>query len=236
MVGGRDFSESAFNRSVNAKRQPGSAFKPIVYALAIARGFTQASQILDAPVVYKGGDNHADWRPENYTKQYQGEMTLRYALAHSKNIPAVRLAERLGPSAVVQFAHRLGIDSHLSPNLSIALGATNTTLMELTAAYAVFPKGGNHIAPYGITEIIDRDGVLRWQATPAMQPAITETQAAIMVDMLQGVVQQGTGRRARVLSIPVAGKTGTTDEFRDALFVGFSPTVATGVWVGMDDF
>ncbi|MGD8703696.1 MAG: penicillin-binding protein 1A [Desulfosarcina sp.] len=236
MVGGKDFSKSAFNRSVDAKRQPGSAFKPIVYALAIARGFTQASLVLDAPVVYKGGDNHGDWRPENYGKQYQGEMTLRYALAHSKNIPAVRLAERLGPSAVVQFAHRLGIDSPLSPNLSIALGATNTTLMELTAAYAVFPKGGNHIVPFGITEVIDRDGVRRWQAKPAMRPAITETQAAIMVDMLQGVVQQGTGRRARVLGIPVAGKTGTTDEFRDALFVGFSPAVATGVWVGMDDF
>jgi penicillin-binding protein 1A len=235
MVGGRDFTTSAFNRSVNAQRQPGSAFKPIVYALAIARGFTQASLVLDAPVVYKGGDKNEDWRPENYSKHYQGEMTLRYALAHSKNIPAVRLAERLGPPAVVQFAHKMGIDSPLSPNLSIALGATNTTLLELTAAYAVFPNGGNHITPFGITEILGRDDGLRWRAKPVIRPVITATQAAIMVDMLQGVIKEGTGRRARSLNMPVAGKTGTTDDFKDALFVGFSPAVATGVWVGMDD-
>jgi penicillin-binding protein 1A len=147
----------------------------------------------------------------------------------------VRLAERLGPPAVVQFAHKMGIDSPLSPNLSIALGATNTTLLELTAAYAVFPNGGNHITPFGITEILGRDDGLRWQAKPVIRPAITATQAAIMVDMLQGVIKEGTGRRARALNMPVAGKTGTTNDFKDALFVGFSPAVATGVWVGMDD-
>jgi penicillin-binding protein 1A len=236
MVGGRDFSESAFNRATNARRQPGSAFKPIVYALAIARGFSQADLILDAPVVFKGAANAEDWRPENYSKRYQGEMTLRYALAHSKNIPAVRLAERLGPSDVVQFAHKLGIASPLSPNLAIALGATNTTLLELTAAYAVFPKGGNHIEPFGVTEILDRSNQIRWQVKPAIRPIINERQAAIMVDMLQGVVQEGTGRRATQLELAVGGKTGTTNDFRDALFVGFSPSVCTGVWVGRDDF
>jgi penicillin-binding protein 1A len=235
MVGGRDFSKSAFNRATDARRQPGSAFKPIVYALAIARGFTQASLVLDAPVVFRGGMNKGDWQPENFSKRYQGEMTLRKALTHSKNIPAVRLVERLGPSSVVQFAHRLGIDSALSPNLSIALGATNTTLLELTAAFAVFPNGGNHIQPFGVTEILDRDDGLRWRARPAIRPVMTEPQAAIMVDMLQGVVQEGTGKQARRLGMPVAGKTGTTNDYRDALFAGFSPSVAAGVWVGMDD-
>ena len=146
MVGGRDFSQSEFNRATDARRQPGSAFKPVVYALAITRGFTQASLVLDAPVVFKGGADNTDWQPENFSNLYQGEMTLRRALTHSKNIPAVRLAERLGPSSVVQFAHRLGIDSPLSPNLSIALGATNTTLLELTSAFAVFPNGGGLIS------------------------------------------------------------------------------------------
>lgn len=236
MVGGRNFSVSAFNRATDARRQPGSAFKPIIYALAIARGFTQASLVLDAPVAFKGGGKNPDWQPENFSPPYQGEMTLRQALTHSKNIPAVRLAERLGPSAVVQFANQLGIESPLSPNLSIALGAVDTNLLELTAAYAVFPNGGNHIAPFGVTEILDRDNILRWRARPAVRQVMVETQAAIMVDMLQGVVQEGTGKPARRLSMPVAGKTGTTNDFRDALFVGFSPAVATGVWVGMDDF
>jgi penicillin-binding protein 1A len=235
MVGGRHFSESAFNRATDARRQPGSVFKPIIYALAIVRGFNQASLVLDAPIVFKGGNNNEDWQPENFSKQYQGEMTLRQALTHSKNIPAVRLVEKLGPSAVVQFAHKLGIDSPLSPNLSIALGATTSTLLEITAAFAVFPNGGNHISPFGVTEILDRDNALLWRARPAIRPVITETEAAIMVDMLQGVVEEGTGQQARRLNLPLAGKTGTTNDFKDALFVGFSPAVAAGVWVGMDD-
>ncbi len=235
MVGGRHFSESAFNRAADARRQPGSVFKPVIYALAIARGFTQASLVLDAPVVFKGGNKGEDWLPENFSKQYQGEMTLRRALTHSKNIPAVRLLERLGPSAAVQFAHKLGIDSPLSPDLSIALGATSSTLLEITAAFAVFPNGGNHISPHGVTEIIDRENVSLWRARPAIRPVMTGAEAAIMVDMLQGVVEEGTGKQARRLNLPVAGKTGTTNDFKDALFVGFSPAVAAGVWVGMDD-
>ncbi|WP_319408271.1 penicillin-binding protein 1A [uncultured Desulfosarcina sp.] len=235
MVGGRHFPESAFNRAADARRQPGSAFKPIIYALAIAHGFTQASLVLDAPVVFKGGNNNEDWQPENFSKRYQGEMTLRQALALSQNIPAVRLVERLGPSAVVQFAHKLGIDSPLSPDLSIALGTATTTLLELTSAFAVFPNGGNHIPPFGVTEILDRNHAPLWRASPVIRSVMTETEAAIMVDMLQGVVEEGTGKQARQLNMPVAGKTGTTNDFKDALFVGFSPAVAAGVWVGMDD-
>jgi penicillin-binding protein 1A len=235
MVGGRDFSESAFNRATDARRQAGSAFKPIIYALAITHGLTQASLILDAPVVFKNGSDGHDWQPENFSKRYQGEMTLRYALANSKNIPAVRLVERLGPSTVVQFAHQLGIGSPLSPNLSIALGTGNTTLLEITAALAVFPNGGNQIPPFGVSEILDRDNTVRWRVKPSIRPVLTESQAAIMVDMLEGVVKEGTAQEARRLGFPVAGKTGTTNDYRDALFVGFSPSVAAGVWVGMDD-
>lgn len=235
MVGGRDFSESPFNRAVDARRQPGSAFKPIVYALAIARGFTQASPVLDAPVVFKGAADNRDWQPENYSGHYLGEMTLRRALALSKNIPAVRLAERLGPSDLVQFAHKMGIQSPLSPNLSLALGTAGINLLELTAAMSVFPQGGNHIVPFGVAEILDREGEVIWRARPVVRPALTAVQAAIMVDMLQGVVREGTGKRARRLNMPVAGKTGTTNDFKDALFVGFSPSTACGVWVGMDD-
>ncbi len=236
MVGGRDFADSAFDRAARARRQPGSAFKPVVYALAVARGFTQASLLLDAPVVFRDGSRGGEWRPENFSKRYQGEVSLRYALTHSENIPAVRLMETLGPTAVVQFARRLGIDSPLSPNLSLALGSDAVSLMELTAAYAVFPNGGNHVAPFGVAEVRDRDDALLWRMRPAVRPVLTAAQAAVMVDMLHGVVEEGTGRRARRLGMPLAGKTGTTDDYRDALFVGFSPTVTAGVWVGMDDF
>jgi penicillin-binding protein 1A len=235
MVGGRNFSASEFNRAVDARRQPGSVFKPIIYALAIVRGFTQASLIRDAPIVFKGGKNNQDWQPENFSKQYLGEITLRHALTHSKNIPAVRLAERLGPPAVVQFAHKLGINSPLIPNLAIALGATNSTLLEITAAFSVFANSGNHITPFGITEILDRDNRLLWRARPAIRHVMAATEAAIVVDMLQGVVEEGTGKQAQRLNLPLAGKTGTTNDFKDALFVGFSPAVAAGVWVGMDD-
>ncbi len=236
LVGGRNFSESAFNRATNARRQPGSAFKPIVYALAIARGFDQASLILDAPVIFKGSSDGEDWRPDNFSTRYEGEMTLRYALANSKNIPAVRLVERLGPSAVVQFAHQMGIEAPISPNLSIALGTSATTLLELTAAYGIFPNAGNFIAPFGVSEILDRDQTSRWRIKPSIRPVMTEPKAAIMVDMLRGVIQEGTGQLARRLNRPLAGKTGTTNEYRDALFVGFSPSIVAGVWVGMDDF
>jgi len=235
MVGGDDFSKSAFNRATDARRQPGSAFKPVIYALAVSRGYTQATLVLDAPVAFTSGNMKKDWQPENFSKTYQGAITLRQALTHSENIPAVRLTEQLGPSAVVQFAHKLGIDSPLGPNLSIALGTAGTNLLELTGAYAVFATGGNRIAPFGVTEIIDRHGVLCWQAKPSVRPVMSNSQAAIVVDMLQGVIQEGTGKGAKQLKFPVAGKTGTTNDYRDALFIGFSPVFVAGVWVGMDD-
>jgi penicillin-binding protein 1A len=234
MVGGKDFSTSPYNRATAALRQPGSAFKPVIYAYAIEQGFPQNKLILDAPVVFKGGKNGKDWEPQNFSKKFQGEMTLRKALTHSKNIPAVRLIEMLGPAPVAQFGYALGIESKLAPTLSLALGTSEVTLMDLTAAYAVFPNGGQWIKPQAVMEIIDHRGRVIWRAKPHKKVAMSRSGAAVMTDMLTGVIQEGTAKKARALGRPLGGKTGTTNEFKDALFIGFSPTIAAGVWVGQD--
>jgi penicillin-binding protein 1A len=202
MVGGKDFKNSPFNRSTAALRQPGSAFKPVIYAYAIEQGFPQNKLILDAPVVFKGAKKGKDWKPQNFTKKFEGEMTLRKALTLSKNIPVVRLIEMLGPAPIAQFGYSLGIESTLSPNLALALGSSEVTLMDLTAAYAVFPNGGQWIKPFAVMEVIDHRGRVIWRAKP---------------------------RKKAVMS-----RSGTTNEFKDALFIGFSPSITTGVWVGQD--
>ena len=234
MIGGKDFYKSPFNRAVAARRQPGSAFKPIVYAHAIERGFPQNMIILDAPVAFKGGKNGEDWRPENFSGDYKGEMTLRKALSISENIPAVRLIEMLGPSSVVEFGYTLGINSTLAPNLSLALGTSEVTLIDMTSAYAVFPNRGKRIKPFGVMEVIDHSGRIVWRVKPKKRVAMSRAGAAIMTNMLEGVVKEGTGKKARVIKRPIAGKTGTTNKYKDALFIGFSPSIATGVWVGQD--
>ena len=236
MIGGKDFYKSPYNRATIAKRQPGSAFKPIVYAHAIEKGFTQSMKILDAPVVFRGGKNGEDWKPENFSRNYQGEITLRKAFALSKNIPAIRLIEMLGPSSVVQFGYKLGIESTLSPNLSLVLGTSEVTLLELTSAYTIFPNMGKSIKPYGVMEVVDHNGRIVWRAKPKKRLVMSRTNAAIMTDMLMAVVKEGTGKKASIIKRSVAGKTGTTDKCKDALFVGFSPSIATGVWVGRDKF
>ncbi len=234
MVGGRDFGASTFNRATQAQRQPGSAFKPLVYAYAIEHGFSQNQMLLDSPVVFKGASRGNDWRPQNFSETYLGEITLRKALAISQNIPAVRLIEALGPSSVARFAHRLGIESNLDPNLSLALGTSEVTLLDLTSAYAVFARGGKWVEPYGIMEVTDHRGRIIWSAKPQKRLVMTREGAAIITNMLEGVIKEGTGKKAGVLRGPVAGKTGTTNDYHDALFVGFSPAVAAGVWVGLD--
>lgn len=236
MVGGVDFKTSPYNRATMARRQPGSAFKPIVYAHAIERGFPQNRLILDAPVIFKKAKQGQDWVPENFSNSFQGEMTLRRALTISANIPAVRLIEILGPASVANFAHQLGIASRLQPNLSLALGTSEVSLLELTAAYAVFANQGHWFRPYGVLEVVDRQGRIIWRTRPHKKVVMSRTGAAVVTDMLQNVVNAGTGRRAKSLGRPLAGKTGTTNGYRDALFIGFSPTVAVGVWVGQDDF
>ncbi len=236
MVGGRDFFRSAFNRAVSARRQPGSAFKPVAFALAVERDFPQNRMLLDAPVAFRGAVRGKDWQPSNFSRTFKGELTLRKALALSQNIPAVRLIEMLGPSAVAKFAHQLGIDSPLDQNLTLVLGASGVTLMELTAAYAVFPNRGEWVAPFGVVEIMDRSGRILWRAQPKKRVVMSRSGAAIVTNMLEAVIQEGTGRKAQILDRPVAGKTGTTNDFRDALFIGFSPGIATGVWVGQDNY
>jgi len=236
MIGGKNFYKTPFNRVTSARRQPGSAFKPIVYAYAIEHGFPQSRTILDAPIAFKIASRRNDWRPENFSGDYKGEMTLRMALTLSKNIPAVRLIEMLGPSSVARFGYSLGIESTLHPNLSLALGTSEVKLINLTAAYAVFPNKGEFIKPYGVMEVVDRSGRLVWRVKPQKKVAMSRAGAAIMTDMLKGVIQEGTGKKARVIKRPVAGKTGTTNGYKDALFIGFSPSIATGVWVGQDVF
>ena len=235
MVGGHRYAQSPYNRAIASRRQPGSAFKPIIYALAIEKGFSQTQMILDAPVVFKNAKQGRDWRPENFSRTFAGEMTLRAALAMSKNIPAVRLLETLGPSTAVRFADALGIQSPLSANLSLALGTSAVSLLELTSVYSVFANAGKWIEPFGIHEIVDRTGQLLWRAKPDQRIVMSRVGAAIVTDMLQAAITEGTGRRASTLAGPLAGKTGTTDDYRDALFVGFSPATVCGVWVGRDD-
>ena len=234
LVGGRDYSTSTYNRAISAERQPGSAFKPIVYAYAVEQGFPQNKMILDAPVVFRGAQKGLDWAPENFAGTFKGEMTLRKALAISQNIPAVRLIEILGPEPVIRFGQRLGITSSLAPNLSLALGSSEITLIELTSAYAVFANKGQWVKPFGILEIVAQNGQVLWQAKPQKKVVMSRQNAAILTDMLTGVIKEGTGRKASVLKRSLAGKTGTTDQYNDALFVGFSPSIAAGVWVGVD--
>lgn len=236
MVGGRDYYKSPYNRATTARRQPGSAFKPVVYARAIEQGFSQGSLLLDAPVAFQGKRPDVMWEPENFSHTYQGEITLRKALTRSKNIPAVRLMEKLGSSSVIRFARRLGIDSKLSPNFSLALGTSELTLMELTSAYAVFANSGKRLPPTPVQAVKDKSNRVIWQPKVKQQAVMSEAGAAIMVDILQGVITEGTGGKARRISRPVAGKTGTTNKYKDALFVGFSPSLACGVWVGNDNY
>ena len=234
MVGGRDFNESPFNRATSARRQPGSAFKPIVYAYAVEQGFAQNKLILDAPIAFKNPGGTKQWRPQNFTNAFLGEITLRKSLAISQNIPAVRLIEMLGPNSVVRFAHSLGIKSKLNPNLSLALGTSEVTLIDLTEAYAVFSRRGKWIESFGILEVNDHRGRVIWHANPQKKLVMSREGAAIVTNLLEGVVREGTGRKATILRGPVAGKTGTTNNYHDALFVGFTPAIAAGVWVGLD--
>lgn len=234
MIGGKDFNTSVFNRAVQARRQPGSAFKPMVYATAICQGFSQTDTVLDAPLSYRL-DNNRTWQVNNFSRTYLGEVTLRKALALSKNTPAVRLIEKIGPEKVIAFARKAGISSKLTANLSLALGTSDVNLLELTSSYIPFANMGVRVTPFSIVKIIDSDSRLVFQNTIQKQSVMSRQNAAVMVDMLKSVIHEGTGKKARVIQKDIAGKTGTTDNYKDALFVGFSPDIAVGVWVGNDD-
>ncbi len=238
LVGGRNFKESPFNRIVQAKRQPGSAFKPFVYLTAIDNGFYPTDKVMDIPIVLKGqGPGGEDWKPDNYDHKYLGRITLRDALALSRNLATVNLILRVGPDAVVMYAKRMGIRTYLPPYPSIALGGIELTPMELITAYAPFQNGGYRIRPYFIRKIEDRNGVVLEEANPVRVKVIDDATSYIMNYMLQSVVNHGTGiniRRKFKFEVPCGGKTGTTNEYRDNWFIGFTPNLLTGIWVGFD--
>ncbi len=230
LVGGRDYADSQFNRAATAKRQPGSAFKPFVYAAALEAGISPGSIRNDAPVKI------GNWTPENYNRKYSGPVTLSDALAHSLNTIAAQLVMEAGPRNVVKLAHRLGIESDLQANASIALGTSEVTLEELTAAYAPFMNGGYKATPHIIRRISTAAGKVLYENTYDSPPRVLNSAtAANMNMMLSGVVARGTGKNAQMKGWQVAGKTGTTQSFRDALFVGYTANLTTGVWFGNDD-
>jgi penicillin-binding protein 1A len=232
MVGGRDFTRSQFNRAVQSHRQPGSSFKPIIYAAALDKQYTPLTVLSDTPFFYN--DGHTAWAPVNYDHRFLGPIRLRKAISKSRNIPVIRVLKDIGVDYAVDYAHRLGITSPLDPNLSLALGASGVSLMEMLTAYSVFANGGKLLQPRFITRIIGRDG--RELDPPGGEPrqAIDASTAYIMTSLLESVVQEGTGRRVRALDRPVAGKTGTTNDFRDAWFMGYTPHLVAGTWVGFD--
>jgi penicillin-binding protein 1A len=235
MVGGFSFDRSKFNRATQAHRQVGSLFKPFVYTAAIDRGYTPTSVIVDEPVSYEPGPGQPPYQPKNYDGKYEGGVTLRHALEDSRNVPAVKMMDALTPQQVISYARRFGIESKLEPYLSLALGAADLTLVDMTSAYSVFPNGGVRMRPYPILKISDRNGNLLEESRPDAQDAIRADTAFVMTSLLRGVVQRGTAGSAGKLGWPLGGKTGTTDDYGDAWFVGFDPDITVGVWVGHDE-
>ena len=233
MVGGRDFNESKFNRAVQAQRQVGSSFKPYVYAAAVDQGATPDDTILDAPVTFPAGTS--TYTPHNYDEKFEGTITLRRALAQSRNIPALKLADRLGIKTVIDYARKFGVTSNIPPYLPIALGSADLTLMEQTSAFSVFPDDGVRIVPRYITKVTDYDGRVLEEDFPDVKDVISAKTARTLTSMLREVVQHGTGVAAAKMPYALAGKTGTTNDFTDAWFIGFSPSITAGVWVGYDE-
>jgi penicillin-binding protein 1A len=266
MVGGYNFKKSQFNRAIQAKRNAGSAFKPIIYAAALDKGMTPASIIDDTQVEYDSGRQKA-WKPKNYDNVYRGPVTMRQALTDSINVVSVKILEEVGVDYAVEYAKKLGVTSPLANNLTLALGSSSVTPLELTSAYAVFASGGFRLTPFFITRVTDSEGQVLEETTPPILPVFTQMTSAveeseegeeesirpvmtdstfsavpvisaetsfIITNLMESVVMSGTGQRARALGRPVAGKTGTTNDMKDAWFVGYIPQLVAGVWVGYD--
>jgi len=236
MVGGYDFQKSKFNRATQALRQVGSAFKPIVYTAALEKaGLTPATIIVDAPISFPDPWSKTTWTPQNYDGGYLGAIPLRHALEQSRNIPAIKTLQRIGIEAGLEYARKLGLSHELPPFLPIAIGAGEATLVDMTAAFATFANQGLRMAPMLVTRITDREGNILEESRPQARDAIRADTAYLMTSLLRGVVERGTAMRARKLRRPLAGKTGTTDDFTDGWFIGFEPSLAAGVWVGFDE-
>lgn len=238
MVGGVDFYESKFNRATQAKRQPGSAFKPFVYTAAMEQGVSPGTIIMDVPTTFEVYPNEWNpegiWEPKNFDEKYHGAVTVRSALERSLNIPSIKLLERVGIRSAIDVARRMGIHSPIEAGLALTLGVSEVSLLELTSAYGVFANSGIRVEPTPIIKIENRNGVILYKHTIKETKALDTNIAAVMIDMMKGVLSRGTGVRGKI-SRPSAAKTGTTEDFRDAWFVGFVPQLVTGVWVGNDD-
>jgi len=252
MVGGKDFQASEFNRAIQSRRSPGSAFKPIIYAAGLDNGLTPATIFLDSPIVYKdsGADWSASWKPRNYEQKFYGPTTVRQALIHSRNLVTIKILRQVGIRKVIDYARKMGFTSTLNADLTLALGSSGVSLMELTTAYGVFANQGRLIKPIFVKRVEDRHGEILEEREsvalgglelssllpPDSKPVISAQTAYLMTSILADVVKRGTGRRAaRALKRPLAGKTGTTNDYFDAWFMGFAPQLVTGVWVGFDE-
>jgi penicillin-binding protein 1A len=233
MIGGYDFDRSEFNRALRAVRQPGSAFKPVIYAAAIEAGMNPTSRVSDAPIEREipGADT---WRPENYDQKFLGPVSLRLALAKSRNLATIDLLEKIGIDAACAYARRLSVHREFPCVLSLALGSAEMTLLDVTTLYGVFANQGIYTEPVFITKVVDRFGTAKEERMLTAQRVMSPEEAYVVTSMLESVVQYGTGRRVRALGRPAAGKTGTTNDFHDAWFIGYTPEIVAGIWVGFD--
>ncbi len=234
LIGGRDFDKSEFNRAVQAMRQPGSAIKPFIYATAFSLGYTPIYTLMDEPVSFGSKRKHNYWEPKNYDNKHHGMMTLRDALITSNNVVTARLLNEIGIDLVVDKLRDYGFSGEIKPYLSLALGAFETTLLELTAAYAVFVNQGYYKEPVFITHIEDQSGNILYREKSTSRQVISSQVAFLITDIMQGVVNEGTGWRAKALPFPVAAKTGTASDYTDAWFIGYSSELVAGVWIGRD--
>jgi penicillin-binding protein 1A len=242
MVGGRDFRQTQFNRAYQSRRQPGSAFKPIIYAAALdkefedpGKAYTPATMIIDSAVVYEDKERDFTWKPKNYKETFYGPTLFREALSKSRNLVTIKILQDIGIDYVIDYARKMGIKSEINRDLSIALGSSGLSLLELTGAYSIFANRGFLVEPIFVLKVLDRDGNILEENLPNRQKVIEESTAYIMTSLLESVVQEGTGRRVRALGRPVAGKTGTTNDLYDAWFMGYTPDLVAGVWVGFDE-
>ncbi len=242
MIGGRDFRATQFNRAIQSRRQPGSAFKPVIYAAALDKEFedpekfyTPATVIVDSAIVFTDEERDFTWKPRNYKETFYGPTLLRKALVKSRNLVTIKILQDIGVDYAIEYATKLGIESTLSRDLSIALGSSGISLLELLRAYSVFANRGYLVEPVFILKVVDRDGNVLEEIAPERRKVIEKSTAYIMTNLLEGVVKNGTGWRAKALKRPAAGKTGTSNDLYDAWFVGYTPQFITGVWVGLDE-
>src|SRR5213075_1426967 len=229
MVGGYDFDESKFNRTTQAMRQTGSSFKPFVYTAAVDNGLRPDDTIVDSPISF------GTYSPGNYDGKFEGLISIRRALGDSRNVPAVKTLAKLGVHNLIPYVRRFGITSKIDPVLPIALGAADVTLIEMVSAYSTFPNDGVRVVPQDIRRVTDYDGNVLEENLPELRDVISAETARIMVDLMQEPIKQGTAVKAKELKRPVAGKTGTTNDFTDAWFIGYTPSIVAGAWIGYDE-